>query len=113
MGYDITGGKSRKLMDEDYKNYLCHIQCQYSYKDLLNKSFGFEFTSFKGRISKAKKEMFIIGIDNMIENLKDNSNHKPMYIGYMANISPSRFIKELLELRELIKNEKIKYLSVS
>lgn len=60
-----------------------------------------------------KKETFMIGIDNMIENLKDNTNHKPMYIGYMANISPSRFIEELLELRELIKNEKIEYLSVS
>ena len=66
----------------------------------------------KGRISKEKKELFIKGIDNMIENLKDTSNHKPMYIGYMANISPDRFIQELLELREMIENEEIKYLSV-
>lgn len=112
MGYDITGGKSRKLMDENYDNYLCHIQCQYSYKELLNQSFGFEFTNFRGRIGKVKKEKFITGIDNMIENLKDNNNHKPMYVGYISNIPPNIFIKELLELKELIKNEEIKYLSV-
>lgn len=112
MGYDITGGKSRKLMDQSYDNYLCHIQCQYAYKNLLNESFGFEFTNFSGRISKAKKDMFINGIDNMIESLKDPNNHKPIYMGYMANIHPNRFIEELSELKELIKNEEIKYLSV-
>lgn len=112
MGYDITGGKSRKLMNESYDNYLCHIQCQYSYKNLLNESFGVDFTNFKGRISKAKKELFISGIDNMIENLKDSRNHKQMYVGYISNISPDRFIEELLELRRMIESEEIKYLSV-
>lgn len=112
MGYDITSGKSRRLMNESYDNYLSHIQCQYAYKELLNESFGFEFTDFKGRISKAKKELFIKGIDNMIEKLKDNSNHKPMFIGYIGATTPTNFIDDLLELRELILTEKVKYLSV-
>ena len=112
MGYDITAGKSRKLMDMSYDNYLCHIQCQYSYKELLNKSFGFDFTSFKGRITKANKQKFIIGIDNMVENLKDPSNHKKMYLGYLSNISPDEFITELLNLKYLIESEQVKYLSV-
>lgn len=112
MGYDITAGKSRKLMNESYFNYLCHIQCQYSYKELLNKSFGFEFTNFRGRISKAKKNLFIKGIDNMIENLKDKNNHKQMHVGYMSNISLERFIEELLELKSLIESEEVKWIGV-
>ena len=69
MGYDITGGKSKKLMDESYDNCLCHISCQYSYTNLLNESFGFDFTTFSGRITKANKRKFIIGIDNMFPYL--------------------------------------------
>lgn len=112
MGYDITSGKSKKLMDESYTNCLSHIQCQYSYKELLNESFGFEFTSFNGRISKEKKELFAKGIDNMIEKLKDTNNHKPMYMGYIGATTPARFIDDLLKLKELILTEKAKYLSV-
>ena len=112
MGYDICAGKSRKLMDESYDNYLTHIQCQYSYKELLNESFGFEFTNFRGRISRAKKELFINGIDNMIEKLKDNSNHKPIFRGYIGATTPNNFINDLVDLRELIRTEEVKYLSV-
>lgn len=112
MGYDITAGKSRRLMNESYDNYLSHIQCQYAYKELLNESFGFEFTSFKGRISKAKKELFIKGIDNMVEKLKNSNNHKPMFVGYIGATTPNNFIDDLLELKELIKNEKVKWIGV-
>ena len=112
MGYDITGGRSKKLMSESYDNYLCHISCQYSYTNLLNKSFGFEFTTFRGRITEANRHKFIIGIDNMIENLKDNRNSQPMFYGYISNISPERFIDELTKLRKLIKDREVRYLSV-
>ena len=112
MGYDITGGKSKKLMDESYENCLCHISCQYSYTNLLNESFGFEFTTFRGRITKANKCKFIIGINNMIEKLKDNKNRQPMFYGYISNISPEKFINELTKLKKLIEDGEIKYLSV-
>lgn len=112
MGYDITAGKSRKLMDESYDNYLVHIQCQYSYKELLNKAFGFEFTNFRGRITKANKERFVNGIDIMVEMLKHSENHKPMFVGYIGATTPNNFINDLLELKELIKSNKVKWLGV-
>lgn len=112
MGYSIIGGESRKLMDESYDNVLSHISCQYSYKELLNESFGFDIVNFQGDINKSTEHLFVKGIENMISKLEDSVNHQPIFPGYIGAIEPNEFIKELLELKLLILAEKVKYLEV-
>ena len=112
MGYDICSGKSKKAMYEDYDNVLSHISCQYAYQEYFRRAFGCEITNWTGRLYKKDIPNFISGIDNFIKMLKRGISI-PMYSGNLSNISQENLIKELEELKELINNGEIGYMSIS
>jgi hypothetical protein len=112
MGYDIMSSKSKKAQDESCDNILSHIQCQYAYQPYFREAFNREITDWNGRLIKSKREEFIKGIDNFIGILEKGID-VPMYRGNLSNCSQETLIKEFRELKELIKDGKIGYMSIS
>jgi hypothetical protein len=112
MGYDIVSAKTKKEKELSYDNVLSHIQCQYGYQEYFRQAFGCEITDWNGRLKKKDIPKFIEGIDIFINLLQGNIN-VTRYVGNISNCSSDRLIKEMKELKELIKEGKIGYMSIS
>jgi hypothetical protein len=109
MGYNIIGAS---IKEELYKNNLIHISCKYAYQPYFKQSFKKDITEFNGWLCENDIVEFAQGIDNFIRLLEDGLK-VPMFVGYTANIAPENFIGELKNLRQLIIDRKVKYLSIS
>lgn len=110
MGYGIVGGRSKKEMFEKDID-LINIQCQYAYQPYFREAFGCEITKWKGRLTKKDVPKFVKGLDRFIDMLEKGID-VPMYMGYLGNINPDRFIKELKELKRLVENREVRYLLI-
>jgi hypothetical protein len=112
MGYDIVSARTKQEKELGYDNVLSHIQCQYAYQQYFREAFGCEITKWNGRLKKKDIPKIIEGIDNFI-NLLTKGINIPMYIGNLSNCSQVLLIGKFEELKQLINDGKIGYISIS
>lgn len=110
MGYDIISAKTKKELDQDKE--LSHINCQYAYQEVFKMAFGYDISTWNGKLTIQKRAEFLKGIENLIA-LLDTDLGVPMYPGNISNRSQAELKQDFEELRDLIINGKIGYIKVT
>lgn len=111
MGYDIISSRTKKEWFE--KGNLHHIQCQYAYQGIFQEALGYDIKELEGRLLKKDILKYVSELSKIIAILKKDSVNIPMHRGNLANCSKERLIDEFEELRGLIDNGKVGYISIS
>ena len=111
MGYDIISSKTKKEWFD--KGNLHHIQCQYAYQGIFQEALGYDIKELDGRLLKRDIPKYVSELDKIITTLEKDSVNIPMYRGNLANCNKDRLIDEFKELKGLIGNGKIGYISIS
>lgn len=111
MGYDIISSRTKKEWFE--KGSLHHIQCQYAYQGVFQEALGYDIKELDGRLLKKDVPKYVSELDKIITTLEKDSVDVPMYRGNLANCSKDKLINEFKELKDLINNEKIGYISIT
>ena len=111
MGYDIISSRTKKEWFND--GSLHHIQCQYAYQPFFKEALGYDIKELNGRLLKRDIAKYVSELDKIINALENNTVNIPMYAGNLSNCSPERLINEFKELKDLIIDCKIGYISIS
>lgn len=111
MGYDIISSKTKKEWYND--GSIHHIQCQYAYQPVFKNALGYDIKELNGRLLKKDITKYICELNKIITMLENSNVNIPMYAGNLSNCSQERLINEFKELRDLIADGKVGYISIS
>ena len=107
MGYGFIGKHAKTDKDSVF-----YTSCMYSYQPIFKECFGKDVSECSGRVTKQKILKFEEGLGRLKNHPKAHEQDSKMMRGYIDNISFDDLIVNLSKLLELMKDRKVKYLSI-
>lgn len=111
IGYDIIASKTKKEWNKSGSLY--HVQCQYAYQSVFKKVLGYDIKELDGVIYKKDTSKVSSALNNLINGLEASEEKIDMLVGNLANCTKDQLINDFMELKKLIDNGQVGYLSIT